>query len=245
MILAIDCGNTRIKWGLHQSGRWRRTGAVLLAEIERLEDDWNRLGAADIVVVANVAGSRVRRQLAAILSGRQPSPVWVKPLLRQCGVKNGYRNPKQLGADRWAALAGARALVKGACLVVMAGTATTADILEADGRFSGGVILPGLDLMKRSLAGSTAGLTNARGRFARRPGSTSDAIETGCLLAQAGAIERMHASLRPGAACVISGGAAARIIPHLRIAAREVDNLVLEGLVRIAREPEQRRGRLA
>jgi type III pantothenate kinase len=120
--------------------------------------------------------------------------------------------------------------------VVTAGTATTVDVLRGDGRFVGGVILPGLELMKRSLARDTAGLPLAKGRFAGEPRNTADAIETGCLLAQAGAIERAFATMEPGAACVLAGGSARRIARHLSIPVRLVDNLVLEGLVRIAED---------
>jgi type III pantothenate kinase len=88
--------------------------------------------------------------------------------------------------------------------------------------------------MKRSLARNTAGLPLARGRFSDEPRKTADAIETGCLLAQAGAIERAFATLEHGAACLLAGGAARRIAPHLSIPVRLVDHLVLEGLVRIA-----------
>jgi type III pantothenate kinase len=66
--------------------------------------------------------------------------------------------------------------------------------------------------------------------------NAADAIETGCLLAQAGVIERAFATMEDGAACVLSGGAARRIARHLGIPVRLVDNLVLEGLVRIAED---------
>jgi len=90
--------------------------------------------------------------------------------------------------------------------------------------------------MKSSLARKTAGLPLARGRFSAEPRNTADAIETGCLLAQAGAIERAFAAMEHGAACVLAGGAASRIAQHLSIPVRLVDNLVLEGLVRIAED---------
>jgi len=163
-------------------------------------------------------------------------PAWVKAKRHECGVTNGYGRPDQLGPDRWAALIGAWSILRGPCLVVTAGTATTVDVLRGDGRFVGGVILPGLDLMKRSLARNTAELPLARGRFSAEPRNTADAIETGCLLAQAGAIERAFATMEHGAACVLAGGAAPRIARHLSIPVRLVDNLVLEGLVRIAQD---------
>lgn len=245
MILAVDCGNTRLKWGLYGGGDWRRTGAVPVTELARLEKHWKKLRAVDSVVVANVAGTTVRRKLGAMFSRLSLRVTWVEPERQQCGVINGYRSPGQLGADRWAALIGARSRGVGTCLVVMAGTATTADILEDDGRFAGGIILPGVELMKRSLEQHTAGLAHTKGRFAVRPGSTADAIETGCLLAQAAVIERMLASMSPGAECLIAGGAAARIIPHLSLPPQRVDNLVLEGLLRIAIESGEQRAAFA
>ena len=191
---------------------------------------------ADKVVVANVAGRSVRKRLESLFARRSMVPTWVKAKRHECGVTNGYGRPDQLGPDRWAALIGAWSILRGPCLVVTAGTATTVDVLRGDGRFVGGVILPGLDLMKRSLARNTAELPLARGRFSAEPRNTADAIETGCLLAQAGAIERAFATTEHGAACVLAGGAAGRIARHLSIPVRLVDNLVLEGLVRIARD---------
>jgi type III pantothenate kinase len=237
MMLAIDCGNSRLKWGLRENGAWLRTGSVPVGELAGLERIWRNVAADEKIVVANVAGRTVRRRLAAIFARRSLVPTWVEAKQRQCGVVNGYGKPAQLGADRWAALIGAWSMVRGPCLVVAAGTATTADVLTSGGRFAGGMILPGLDLMKRSLAQSTAGLPLVKGRFSEAPGNTANAIETGCLLAQVGAIERAFSGMEPGAVCVLTGGAAGRIAPHLSVPLRLVDNLVLEGLARIAEEP--------
>lgn len=72
---------------------------------------------------------------------------------------NGYRDPAQLGADRWHALIAARARWPDTALVVVnAGTATTVDAIDAAGRFRGGVIAPGVRLMLDSLARGTARL---------------------------------------------------------------------------------------
>ena len=236
MILAVDCGNSRLKWGLHENGGWRKAGAVPVSELDRLEKSWRRLRPADKVVVANVAGRSVRKRLESLFARRSMVPAWVEAKRHECGVTNAYGRPDQLGPDRWAALIGAWSILHGPCLVVTAGTATTADVLRGDGRFVGGVILPGIDLMKRSLARGTAELPLARGRFSVAPRNTADAIETGCLLAQAGAIERAFATMEHGATCVLSGGAARRIARHLSIPVRLVDNLVLEGVVRIAQD---------
>jgi type III pantothenate kinase len=234
MILAIDCGNSRLKWGLYGDGAWRKSGAVPVAEIAGLETDLKKIAAPEKVVVSNVAGGSVLRQLMEFLSRLPVAPVWAESKRSECGVTNNYEEPAQLGPDRWAALIGAWSLRRGPCLVVCAGTATTADILKRDGTFAGGVILPGIDLMKRSLARNTARLPFAEGKISEEPRNTADAIETGCVLAQAGAIERIFAALEPGAMCMLSGGAAARIAPRLHVPTQVVDNLVLEGLLRIA-----------
>ena len=84
--------------------------------------------------------------------------------------------------------------------------------------------------MKKALAENTAALPNTRGDYAEEPRNTADAIESGCVHAQAGAIERMFAKLDAGAVCFLSGGAAARVAGHLNIPLRTVENLTLEGL---------------
>src|SRR5258706_7573612 len=175
MILAVDCGNSGLKWGRHEKGRWRGTGTMPVSELARLENAWKRLLPADQVIVANVAGRSVRKRLETLFARRSIVPTWVKAKRRECGVTNGYGRPDRLGADRWAALIGAWSILRGPCLVVTAGTATTVDILRGDGRFVGGAILPGLDLMKRAHARHTAGVHIARGSFSLAPRNTADA----------------------------------------------------------------------
>jgi type III pantothenate kinase len=187
------------------------------------------------MVACNVAGPAVEAQLEDLARVLGVGLSMVRSQARQCGVTNGYDHPEQLGADRWAALIGARGLHAGACLVVNAGTATTVDALGADGLFAGGLILPGIALMRESLARNTAGLPLAQGGFRELPRNTDDAIASGCLDATAGAIERMFARLRNGdALCLLSGGAADLVAPLLAVPWRSVPNLVLEGVARIA-----------
>lgn len=229
-ILCLDCGNTRLKWGLRNNGEWQDQGSLALAEIAGLAV------AAERIVACNVAGAAGRHAIERLAASLGVSLAWVRAKDRQCGVTNGYEHPEQLGADRWAALIGARSLQEAACLVVNAGTATTVDLLDGDGRFRGGMILPGLTMMREALVAGTAELPMAPGELRLLPTNTFDAIASGCLAATAGAIERMFETLAgmPDALCLLSGGAAPIVAPALRIAHRRVDNLVLEGLARIA-----------
>ena len=230
MLLCLDAGNTRLKFGLFDGGRWLLQDALDYAAFDELPA---RLPASPTRIVAcNVAGQAVRQRIE-VLAGKLGLPLtWLCSTAAACGVTNSYDTPEQLGADRWAALIGARALHGGACVVAVAGTATTIDALDASGRFRGGLILPGLALMRAALAGNTADLPHASGSFRSLPTNTDDAIVSGALHATLGAIARMRATLGADVACLLSGGAAAELAPHLEPPQRLIDNLVLEGLAR-------------
>ena len=232
MLLLIDAGNTRIKWALVAAdaplGGWLASGAVAHAGLDAVRPDW---ADATRVLVSNVAGPALAERIAALLpAGAQVE--WFASSLQRAGVTNGYREPARLGCDRFAAAIGARALAPGQDLIVATcGTATTVDAVRADGRFLGGMILPGLALMGSSLARNTAQLPQVdAGALPPLFGdNTQDAILSGLLSAQAGAIERAVAGLG-GAACIVSGGAAPHIAPALKVAHQVVDNIVLVGL---------------
>ena len=246
-ILAVDAGNTRIKWGLHEDGSWLAQDWVATARAARLTRAWRKLEPPDILIAVNVAGARVGRALAAA-ARRFKRPIrFVRSAAAQCGVRSSYDDPRQLGADRWAALIGAWNLHRGPCVVVNAGTTVTVDALDGSGVFLGGMIIAGADLMRDALSRNTAGLRPRPGRFAYFPSCTADAIESGVVNALAGAVERMVRFMREAGVAspltVLAGGAAQLVAPQLNGAVEVVDNLVLEGLVRIAldssRNPEK------
>ena len=238
MILAIDAGNSRVKWGWHDGRNWSSLSTVSLIEFAAANHDINPFAVTHEnparIVISNVAGDGAHQLLINWTSIFDAEPVWLTGEAERCGVRNRYERPEQLGPDRWAALIAARALHQGPCLVVNAGTATTADVLSAQGEFLGGLILPGVDLMRFVLHEHTGRLPLQEGRFVRTPRNTVDAIETGCRHAQAGAIERMALVAGDGAPCLVSGGAGKALVEQLGIPCRYVENLVLEGLARIA-----------
>ena len=239
-ILAIDAGNSRIKWGVHEDGSWAVQGWVATPRAAQLARAWAGLAPPEVAVAANVAGARAARSIAAAARGFRGRLRFVKSAQSQCGVRNSYDDAAQLGPDRWAALIAARQIHRGACVVINAGTTLTVDALAADGVFLGGMIVAGTDMMRAALARGTARLRPRGGRFAFFPANTEDAIESGAANALAGAIERMMRFMeqagqdRPLA--IVSGGAAHLVAPQLNGTVEVVDNLVLEGLVRIALE---------
>ena len=238
MILAIDAGNSRVKWGWHDGRDWSSLATVSLIEFAAANHDINPFAAThenpERIVISNVAGDGAHQLLVNWTSIFEAKPFWLTGEEARCGVTSRYERPRQLGSDRWAALVAARALHPGPCLVVNAGTATTADLLSAEGDFLGGLILPGVDLMRFVLHEHTGRLPLQEGRFVRMPRNTVDAIESGCRHAQAGAVERMYRIAGDGAECLVSGGAGPSLMEQLGIPCRYVENLVLEGLARIA-----------
>lgn len=232
MILCLDAGNTRLKWGLREGQAWRGQGVLAL-------DDRDGIAAllpavSENILACNVAGAAVAQRIEEIAAAYGVPLEWFRSSAVCCGVTNGYDNPAQLGADRWAALVGARGMHAGNALVVMAGTATTVDVLDAEGKFRGGLILPGLELMQKALARNTAGLPEACGVYRDLSTNTDDAIASGAVQATVGAVERMCRPMSADFCVLLSGGAADELAPHLGLPLRRVDNLVLEGLARVA-----------
>lgn len=238
-VLAIDAGNTRVKWGLRDGDAWVARGAIATAEAGRLGHDWPALPAGTRAIASNVGGLQVRALIAEACARHGVAAAFVVSQREQLGVSSAYRDAAQLGTDRWAALVAAHHRAPSHQLVVMAGTALTVDALRQDGRFLGGIIVPGPALMRASLDRGTAQLRLTDGVFDTFPKNTPDAITTGSVMAAAGAIERMidamvAAGLAP-ARLVLSGGAAAEIASHLPMPATLDDNLVLDGLALMAR----------
>jgi len=237
-LLAIDAGNTRVKWGVHDGTQWLHHDAVPTAEAGRLGA---ALGAWSVgrAIIANVAGERVKETLRGALGAGVPQH-WVVSAAEQCGVRSSYAHPAQLGPDRWAALIGARHLCEGACVVVNAGTTMTVDALNAESIFLGGFIVAGYELMRGALAANTAHLALREGEFRFFPDNTGDAIASGALNALAGAVERMcRYMIETGEdepLVILSGGNAALLAPHAGARVQVVDNLVLEGLAKMGAE---------
>ena len=232
MLLAIDSGNSRLKFGLYDplTRGWSAQGSVYPHDPVQVESALRALQAPTSIAVANVAGTE-RARMIELACAHWHLPIrWLRAEPRTLGLTNGYDRPDSLGVDRWCALVAAWSRRQAAAVVVGCGTATTVDSLSASGHFAGGMILPGLELMKRSLAAHTAALKLQEGQVVPLPRNTADAIESGCIAAQVGAIERVARTLPAAVHVLIAGGAAARIAAHLTLPHELVPHLVLEGV---------------
>jgi type III pantothenate kinase len=244
--LAIDIGNTRLKWALYAAPKpgaaLLRHGAVFLETIDQLaETEWAGMPPPTSMLGSVVAGDAVKRRVEEQLEiWDHIEPHWVVPGSHASGVSNGYDHPSRLGADRWVARIGARqhVLARGVArpaLVVMVGTAVTVDALDAEGRFLGGLILPGFGLMLRALEMGTAGLKVPTGEVVDFPTNTSDALMSGGAHAIAGAVERIHRRLKDRTGveplCLMTGGAAVKLVPITDLRFETVDTLIFDGLL--------------
>ena len=233
----MDAGNTRLKWAVVEDSRWLAQGASDYADLDAIQE---HLATGTACYVASVAAPANERLLGGLLRSADVVPKWLKAEAAFGDVRNGYLDPAQLGVDRWMGLIAARRRTREPVLVVSAGTALTVDALSADGEFLGGIIVAGSALMRQALRHGTARVTETAGVWQAFPQSTADAVTGGVVAALCGAIAQQHAQLAEVAGgaprCLVTGGDAGVLLPHLRVPAENVPALVLEGMDCVAEE---------
>lgn len=244
MILVVHIGGSRMKWGLNGPHGWVAQGVVANNEIGTLVlREWQNLARPRRALGVNAAGEAQRVRVEAQIARWRVPMKWIVPIAQAAGVINRYDEPSTLSPARWASLVAARQRALASdespppCVVVGAGTLITIDALDADGSFRGGLVLPGLNAMLKSLADASPAWRTGGGRWSDFPANNADAAATGVLAAATGAIERVRERLRRNDApvpCFVTGGAGDEIARHLAPPVELVDNLVLEGALALA-----------
>lgn len=249
--LLLDVGNTRLKWGLLDRGKIRRTGHIAQERIRDtgLQALTTRIPhGVDEVLVSNVAGASFATRLSGVVGAHCECDVrFARSERAGWGVTNSYAQPRRMGVDRWVAMVGAWAECQAACLVVDVGTAVTIDALDDEGRHLGGQIIAGVATMANALAGATSDIPPVKpgsGRantgldvFAR---STAAAVREGANNAVAGAVDRAIQTLQSNAyspVVVLTGGDSSRILNALCETPLHRPNLVLQGLAEMLENP--------
>ena len=247
MRLVVDIGNSRMKSAIDEGGElrpletfaWRESFLDDVLARVWLEALGNRF--PDSIHVSNVAGDRLLPNLSAwCCTHWQTRPVPVRSEAEFEGLVNGYADPSTFGVDRWAAMIGARSTRGGALCVVDSGTATTVDLIDADGRHLGGAILPGIYTMRRSLGRYTAALFAADGAIGPFSDNTAAGIAGGTGFASVGAIDRLvsEAEARVGPLTTVVTGGESGILASLMEHPVERDPLLLlRGVSAIADGP--------
>ena len=253
MLLAIDVGNTNIVFALCEGDeirqRWRiatdhdRTAdeyAVLLNQLMALEGvERAHIDAAIIATVVPPTLFNLQRLCrkyfnveAMVVSGEGIDP----------GMRIDVPNPAEVGADRIVNTVAAHAAHPGDLIVVDFGTATTFDVVGADGSYQGGAIAPGINLSMDALYNAAARLP----RIAVEPPppplgaigrGTVHAMQSGVFWGYVGLIEGLVARLtleigRP--VTVIATGGLATLFNRHTAAIDVVDgDLTIRGMIRI------------
>ncbi|MFN2330052.1 MAG: type III pantothenate kinase [Chromatocurvus sp.] len=248
MIILLDAGNSRLKWAVLRHGYFEPGGSLAQSPDtikEFASAAWANLDTPEAVLVANVAGEPLRRALSSWIKRRwKLTPQYVASTAEQFGIRNAYSEPARLGVDRWLALLAARELFDGALCVVDCGTALTVDVLAKDNRHLGGLIIPGMQLMRDALTTRAEGVRGqvdltSHAQVNLLGGDTASAVVGGTLYAEVAFIDRIFfdlaAELGPTLRCVITGGDAPRLQPLLGCRTEYEADLVLLGLARVAR----------
>lgn len=249
MKLLVDIGNSRVKWaildkdGLSPSQSFQRSKTGIKAALNKA---WKSLTDIKAVYVANVGGDKLGQQLSEWTEKHWDlTPKTILSEQKRFGVTNAYDEPGKLGIDRWLSLIAARQHARQAQCIIDCGTAMTIDIVTKTGQHQGGMILPGLSLMRSSLAANTDALTEDEGEneFKTLAANTYSAIQAGTLYSVTATLERiisdLKLSFKDQIRFIITGGDAEHLLPLLPDDLHHYPDIVLKGLAFYARQGDK------
>ncbi len=251
MILVIDVGNTRLKWAWLSNTGLSDQQAVVHRDAE--QGIWTTAlfesgQKPTRVLVSNVAGQEMAKTLIKLAKREFNVEVeFVKAIPEFHGLSNGYLDPSLLGADRWLGLIGAWTRVRAPLVVVDAGTAVKVDSVDAHGMHLGGLIAPGIHMMREALMAKTSDIADAAAHSTPSlagvlANNTIGAVSRGAVFALAGmadrAVEHVEQSTGATPKLLITGGDAGLITGIMRSRGEIVPDLVLQGLAEIAAQPQ-------
>jgi type III pantothenate kinase len=247
MILVIDVGNTRLKWAWLTSTGLSDQQAVVHRDAKpgmwttALFDSGPR---PSRVLVSNVAGADMAGRLSKLSKKKfKIEAEFITAVPEYHGLVNGYLDPKLLGADRWLALIGAWTQARSALCVVDVGTAVKVDSVDASGHHLGGLIVPGIHMMREALMSKTSDIARAAEHSTPSlagilANNTIGAVSRGAVFALAGVADRaaevVEQSTGVKPKLFVTGGDAGMITGTMRARGEIVPDLVLRGLAVIA-----------
>lgn len=247
MLLVVDVGNTNITYGVYKDDELITTFRMM-SKTPRTSDEYgiliremlniNNIRYEDIsgCIVASVVPNIMHSLLSGIAKY-----IYEKPMIVGSGIKTGIKiiteNPKEIGPDRIVDAVGAYEKYGGPVLVLDFGTATTYDLVTADGEFAAGITAPGIRISAKALWEDTAKLPEIE---IRKPKSilaqeTISSMQAGLVYGQIGQTEYIINRVKEESGLkdmkVIATGGLGRIISDETDAIDVYDrNLTLEGL---------------
>ncbi len=249
MKLLIDIGNSRIKWTTLDSGRFteshsfdrKKTGIKT-----SFTNEWKELADIDAIFVSNVGGDKVAEHLTDWSEKKwQLTPKFITSEQKRFGVTNAYQQADKLGVDRWLALIAARQHARQATCIIDCGTAITIDVVTKYGAHQGGMILPGITLMREALTSNTSNITDVleESEFKTLAVNTQSAILSGTLYMVTASLERivddLNEQFNNRIRFIITGGDAVLVMPLLPSFIAHYPDIVLKGLGYYARQGDR------
>ena len=241
MKLLLDVGNSRWKWMLATDGEAGIAGVgepLAFYEMENaITAQWGSLTQVQSMLVSSVAADAINQQITAWAhTALKLDPQFARVQKCHGGVTVGYGELKNLGVDRWLAMLAAWSKVGGECVVVDAGSAITVDYLDADGLHQGGLIVPGVSLMRSALFQNTAAVKIESLTLPPEwhPGcDTLPCVANGLSAMLKGFMSEVLTAASGDAELLITGGDAEVVSAVSAAPAGLHPHLVLEGLMRL------------
>jgi type III pantothenate kinase len=236
MKLLLDIGNTRIKWCRDNNGNLNTAIAVDYKQRDFLHDlrvQWLTLDPPSQLAISSVSEGQTVEQIIdlAMIIWPDIEIIMAKSQAKGFSVINAYQQPGKLGVDRWLGLIALRKFYPGESCIIDCGTAITLDCLNSHGQHLGGLISPGLRLMKQSLYQGAENLSFSNKQYTTGLSrSTEAAIYTGTLYAAAGLIEKTINNLCSCNRVVMTGGDAELLEKYLEFKSIIDSDIILKGL---------------
>ena len=246
MLLVVDAGNTNVVCAVHDGSSWRGSWRIA-TEPQRTSDEYavwlltlfNLVGIKPDQIDRTVIGTVVP---AALYHLRRLCRDWfhTEPLVARSNLDWGFTidvaNPSEVGADRLLNTLAAHQAYQGPLIVVDFGTATTFDVVGADGAYQGGVIAPGVNLSIEALHKAAArlpriGIGRPQAVIGR---STIPAMQSGIYWGYVGLVEglitRIRSEYEHPLKVIATGGLAPLLAEGTTIIDRIDPDLTLDGL---------------
>ncbi len=239
MKLLIDIGNSNTKLGI-----WNHRG-LSSVNLFKTKDclknilKYKKKSIDEIYVTSVISLKENKKILTYLEKGFKIKPNQIKSAKSLLGVKNSYKQPSNLGDDRWCAIVGGYNLFKKSLVIVDCGTAISVDCVNGCGQHLGGYILSGFDGYSKSFSNADGlkkikfNKKNIKNNLSYAK-TTQNALHSGYILMVISAIEKTFIQLqvktKQKPILILSGTYGRQILSYLSIKAKHKPNLILESL---------------
>jgi len=241
MKLLLDIGNSSVNWASEKESKFLSQGSFLYDKNNfesSLQENISITNNTSKILVSNVAGLDIFNSLNSWVEKHGVLELWESSVEKKFkGLKTSYTKTEQMGIDRWLSMVACWEKYKSSLCIVSCGTALTIDSIDYEGNHLGGYILPGIELMQKSLIKNTE---NINFSINHEPSidyasDTKTAVNNGAFLSLVSsinyAVNKLKLELGDAPKCVIYGGNAPLMKPLLEQKFEYEPNLVLYGLL--------------